>query len=73
MNKHMPRSVTVKDETILKTIGEVEGPVATAPDLAERLPLKTDGIRHRLKKLEEAGTVESRDVGARATVWWRVG
>lgn len=71
MTDDMPRTVTVSDEEILAEFGKNESPVSTVPDLAERLPLKRDAIRHRLKNLEEEGLVESRPVGARAVVWWR--
>jgi predicted ArsR family transcriptional regulator len=67
----MARTVKVDDETILSKFSEIEGPVCTVPDLAELLPLKADGIRHRLKKLEDEGRVNSRKIGARATVWWQ--
>ncbi|WP_425433178.1 MarR family transcriptional regulator [Haloarcula pellucida] len=45
-------------------------PVVTAPELAERLEYTADGIRNRLHELEGEGFVKSREVGARATVWW---
>jgi predicted ArsR family transcriptional regulator len=70
----MPRSVSVSDEQILSALEEERDdgcPVHTVPDLAEQLPLGQDGIRKRLKKLEKREVVKSRDVGARAVVWWR--
>lgn len=45
-------------------------PVVTAPELAEKLDYSVDGIRNRLEELEEEGYVSSRQVGARATIWW---
>jgi predicted transcriptional regulator len=70
MSEDMPRTVTVDDETILRQFSKVDCPVATVPDLSEHVPLGQDGLRHRLKQLEENNVVESRKVGSRAVVWW---
>ena len=69
----MPRTVEVTDDRILAAFECSPSPVCTVADLEEELPLKMDGIRDRLKKLEERGCVESKKVGARAVVWWRTG
>jgi len=66
----MGRSKRLDDETILREIATHPDPVVTAPELSERLDYSADGIRKRLQDLEESGYVISRDVGARATVWW---
>lgn len=71
MTEDMARSATISDDRILECLNDTTDPVRTAPDLAEELPLGVDGIRHRLKQLEEDGRVRSKSVGARATVWWR--
>jgi len=70
MSDDMPRPVSVTDDEILAEFSNSRGPVDTAPDLAERLPIKQDAIRKRLKRLEEGGRVCSRQGGSRAVVWY---
>lgn len=70
MTEDMPRSVTVSDERLLDAGRDAESPVFTAGDVAARVDLGLDGVRARLKSLERDGTVESKNVGARAVVWW---
>jgi predicted ArsR family transcriptional regulator len=70
MSEDMPRSVTVSDSSLLEAGKEAESPVFTASDVAERVDLGLDGVRRRLKTMEKDGTVESKNVGARAVVWW---
>jgi predicted ArsR family transcriptional regulator len=69
-DEDMPRPVTISDEKILSEFSNSDGPVATAPDLADRLPLTRDAIRRRLDKMEEDGRIQSRVVGANAKVWF---
>jgi len=71
MTDEMPRTATVTDDEILAEFDNSPGPVDTAADLAERLPITADAIRRRLNTLEEQGRVKSRTVGSRAVVWWR--
>ena len=66
----MPRTPKVEDQEILREIALFKHPVITAADLAEKLDYSTDGVRNRLNTLKEKGYVNSRDVGARAEVWW---
>jgi predicted transcriptional regulator len=73
MNEDMPRTATVGDEKILQQFEHIDCPVATVPDLEPYVPLGRDGLRYRLKKMEEKGVVESRGVGSRAVVWWPTG
>lgn len=70
MTDEMPRAKTIEDERIIGEFQNSPGPVDTAPDLAERLPLTADAIRRRLRDMEEEGRVKSRTVGSRAVVWW---
>jgi predicted transcriptional regulator len=69
----MAYSKTVSDDDILAVFDEIDGPVVTVPDVAERVPMSRDGIRIRLKNLEDEGRVKSKRVGSRAVVWWRLG
>jgi len=66
----MGRSKRVEDTEILREIASHPDPVVTAPELADRLDYSADGIRNRLRTLEDDGLVMRREVGARATVWW---
>lgn len=71
MRDDMARTVSVDDEDILKAFDYVNDPVRTVPKMSEDLDLGKDALRKRLKKLESAGEVVSKDVGARSVVWWR--
>lgn len=73
MCEDMPRAKTVSDDRLLAAMDEVDvpSPVVTVSDLCEVIDLKRDAVRTRLKNLENEGLVESRQVGARAAVWWR--
>jgi len=66
----MGRSKKLDDREILQAIALSPDPVVTAPELSEELDYSTDGIRNRLHDLEGEGKVKSREVGARATIWW---
>jgi len=46
------------------------GPVATAPEIADDLPLTRRSVLDKLRLLEAAGEVGCKSVGARAAVWW---
>ena len=66
----MPRAKTVSDEELLAAFGSTPGPVETAPDISNLLPLTRDGVRKRLNKLVDDGQLEKRTVGANAVVYW---
>ena len=66
----MGRSKRVSDEELLLAIVKSPDPIVTAPELSERVDYGTDGVRTRLKELRDDELVKSRDVGARATIWW---
>jgi len=70
MTEDMPRTVTVTDDEILETFQKVNDPIRTVPKMAEELPIGEDGLRSRLKTLEEDNQVRSKTVGARSVVWW---
>lgn len=66
----MPGSPKVEDERILQAIALAPDPIVTAKELTQVLDYSVDGVRNRLNDLEKKGYVESRDVGARAEIWW---
>jgi len=66
----MPRTVSVSDEKILEVVSNGDDPIRTVPGMAEEIDLGTDGLRRRLRKLEDRGEVVSKTVGANAVVWW---
>lgn len=62
---------TVSDEELLAAIDRASGPVVTAGELADMLPIGRRAVRERLVDLQERGLVERKKVGGRAVVWWR--
>lgn len=58
------------DRDILRQIRLAPGPVATATEIAENLEYSRQNVNHRLNDLEEEGFVKSKQVGARARIWW---
>jgi predicted ArsR family transcriptional regulator len=66
----MGRKKRVSDEDLLVAIATSPDPIVTAPELSNRVDYTEDGVRRRLDELESKGYVESRDVGARATIYW---
>ncbi|MFU8869699.1 hypothetical protein [Natronococcus sp.] len=61
---------TVSDEEILEAMDRIPGPVTTAAELADVLPIGRRAIRERLKDFEKRGLVARKKVGGRAVVWW---
>jgi len=64
-------TATVTDEEILAAIDQAPGPVVTAADLEEVLPIGRRAIRERLLNLLDQDRVARKKVGGRAVVWWR--
>lgn len=64
-------TATVTDEEILAAIDQAPGPVVTAADLEEVLPIGRRAIRERLLDLLDQDRVARKKVGGRAIVWWR--
>jgi DNA-binding MarR family transcriptional regulator len=58
------------DHEILREVALSPGPIATAPDLADRLGMGVSGMNKRLKKLVESGYLKRKEVGASAVVYW---
>jgi len=61
---------TITTEHVLEVLQEDENPVLTAKEVGERLDCTSEAARQRLHELRERDEVESKQVGARAVVWW---
>jgi len=66
----MGRKKKSSNEEILVKMVLHSDPVVTTTELAEVTPYQSDGVRKRLKEMEDVGYVKSKKVGSRATVWW---
>lgn len=58
------------DDEILAVFRSSSDPVLTTSEVASQFEVTHRAVRDRLEKLEEAGTLQSKKVGARAKVWW---
>jgi predicted ArsR family transcriptional regulator len=58
------------DDEILAVFRSSSDPVLTTSEVASQFDVTHRGVRNRLEKLEEAGQLKSKKVGARAKVWW---
>jgi predicted ArsR family transcriptional regulator len=67
------RRPQITDEEILDVFRSAADPVLTTGEVAAEFEITHRGVRDRLDKLAEEGTLESKDVGARAKVWWAPG
>lgn len=63
----------VSDEELLAVFEESDDPVLTASEIAEYVSIERRSVYDRLRKLKEAGVLESKKVGGRTTVWWYPG
>jgi predicted ArsR family transcriptional regulator len=61
---------TITPERVLKVLREDDDPVLTAKEIGDRLDCTSEAARQRLHELRESGEAESKQVGARAVVWW---
>ena len=61
---------TITPERVLEVLREEDDPVLTAKEVGERLGCTSEAARQRLHELQDCGDIESKQVGARAVVWW---
>jgi len=61
---------TVTPERVLEVLQGADDPVLTAKEVGEWLDCTSEAARQQLHELREQGKVESKQVGARARVWW---
>lgn len=66
------RKPRVTDPDLLDVFRSTTDPVLSTAEVAEALPIKRRGTLNRLRALEDAGELESKQIGGRNTVWWLV-
>ena len=64
------RKPRVTDEDILDVLRSTTDPVLSTAEVAEAVPIKRRGTLNRLRSLEDADEVDSKQIGGRNTVWW---
>lgn len=64
------RKPRVSDEDLLTVFRSTNDPVLSTAEIANEVPIKRRGTLRRLRNLEESGTLESKQIGGRNTVWW---
>jgi hypothetical protein len=66
------RKPRVTDADLLDVFRETADPVLSTAEVAEALPIKRRGTLNRLRALEAEGTLDSKQIGGRNTVWWAI-
>jgi predicted ArsR family transcriptional regulator len=61
---------TVTPERVLEVLQGSDDPVLTAKEVGNELGCTSEAARQRLHELEDRGDVASKQVGARAVVWY---
>ena len=72
-NKKPGRKPRVTDDDLLGVFRETADPVLSTAEVADALPIKRRGTLNRLRDLEDDGTLDSKQIGGRNTVWWLSG
>jgi len=60
----------VKDSDIFSLFRDIDEPVLTTSEIANKLPIGQRATLNRLQKLESEGAMEKKKVGAKGAVWW---
>jgi hypothetical protein len=64
------RKPRVSDSDLLDVFRSTTDPVLSTGEVADAVPIKRRGVLNRLRSLEDAGELESKQIGGRNTVWW---
>jgi len=64
------RNPRVTDDDLLDVFKDAADPVLSTAEVADAVPIKRRGTLNRLRTLEDAGDLESKQIGGRNTVWW---
>ena len=63
---------TITPERVFEVLQASDDPVLTAKEVGEQLGCTSEAARQRLHELQDRGDIESKQVGARAVVWWAI-
>jgi hypothetical protein len=66
------RKPRVTDADLLDVFRETADPVLSTAEVSDALPIKRRGTLNRLRDLEDAGELDSKQIGGRNTVWWAI-
>lgn len=61
---------TVTDEEFISLFEEADDPVLSTAEVTEKVSLSRRSVYDRLASLQKDGTLASKKVGGRSTVWW---
>jgi len=64
------RNQRVTDQELLGVFRDRDDPVLSTSEVADAVPIQRRGTLTRLRELEEQGSLESKQIGGRNTVWW---
>ena len=64
------RKPRVSDRELLDVFRSTADPVLSTAEVAGAVPIKRRGVLNRLRDLEDAGELSSKQIGGRNTVWW---
>ena len=66
------RKPRVTDDDLLNVFLATDDPVLSTAEVADAVPIKRRGVLNRLRNLEDAGELASKQIGGRNTVWWLI-
>ena len=61
---------TITDDEIVGEMRSAADPAFTTSELAAVFGLTTEGIRGRLKQLEQGDRIQSKKPSSRTVIWW---
>lgn len=61
---------TVSDNEIISVIDNIEGPAATASEVAAKVDMSKEGIYNRLEQLEQSGELNRKQPQPTTVIWW---
>ena len=64
------RKPRVTDADLVDVFRSTTDPVLSTAEVADAVPIKRRGTLNRLRDLEDAGRLASKQIGGRNTVWW---
>mgnify|MGYP001120388496 FL=1 len=61
---------TITDDEIVNEMRTASDPAFTTSELAEKFGMTTEGIRGRLKQLENQSRIRCKKPSSRSVIWW---